>query len=256
MTSTDIQTTLASLGPWYHAVTVGDYVTPGKVDPEERIQLALDTFPEDLTGCTVLDVGGNCGSVALALARRGAQATVVEPGGNYRKQGRALAEHFGLDVTFRKGDVYDVRNLGTFDYVVFYGLIYHLRHPLLALDIMRAATRKQLVLSSRVNQSTSKNWALGNVGGQVPSLDREAAHNWWLPSVTGMEESMRVYGFTDVRTLLVDEERNEGFWSGVPDPAIGAVRYAAPPAPSRAAAAPRPRSVLQRVLGKARSLTP
>ncbi len=217
MTSQAVIDRLEALGPWYHSVAVGDYTTPGSVDPLRRAHLALAELPEDLTGTTVLDLGGNCGGVALEFAKRGASATVLEAGARYVEQGRTLAEALDLDVRFERGVVYDAPRLGTFDHVVFYGLIYHLRHPFLALDQMRAITRQRLFLSSRLSTSPDKVWAIGNVEHLAV---HEHAYNWWLPSASAMEESLKVYGFTDVRTLEIDTSRTEGFWSATPDPSV------------------------------------
>jgi tRNA (mo5U34)-methyltransferase len=212
---------IAALGPWYHAVDLGDgVVTPGKVDPRPRAQLALAELPADLSGSTVLDIGGNCGGVAIEFARRGAKTTVLEIKEEFVAQGEFLADVLDLAVKFRRGVVYDLPSLGQFDYVVFYGLIYHLRHPLLALDMVRAATRRRMFLSARLCESDDLVWEMSNVAGNVAEADKEHWFNWWLPSASAMEESMRVYGFTDIRTLDIDERRIEGFWSATPNPAV------------------------------------
>lgn len=217
MTSQTLIDRLEELGPWYHSVVVGDYTTPGSVDPLRRARLALAELPEDLTGRTVLDLGGNCGGVAFEFAKRGAAATVLEAGARYVQQGRTLAEALDLEVRFERGVVYDAPGLGAFDYVLFYGLIYHLRHPFLALDQMRAITKQRLFLSSRLSPGQEKVWAIGNVEA---SAVHEHAYNWWMPSASGMEETLRVYGFADVKTLEIDTSRSEGFWSASPDPAV------------------------------------
>lgn len=208
MTSLDLN----ALQPWYHAITVGDYVTPGKVDPTVRARLALDQLPEDLTGASVVDVGGNCGGVAFEFAKRGAEATVFELSAHYRRQGEILSELLHLPVRFRHGTVYDLT--GRYDIVVCFGLIYHLRDPFRALDVLRGATRERMFISSRVNPSTGHVWAMGNVLGHVP--DAEAAHDWWLPSVRGMTATLNSYGWKDVALLAHDEERSEAFWIAHP----------------------------------------
>jgi tRNA (mo5U34)-methyltransferase len=220
----DLGQQIAALGRWYHSVDLGDgIVTPGKVDPSLRAQLALAELPDDLSGSTVLDIGGNCGGVAIAFARRGARATVLEVDDDYIKQGKFLASVLHLPVTFRRGVVYDVPSLGKYDYVVFYGLIYHLRHPLLALDMVRAVTGRRMFLSTRMSASQHRVLAMGNVAGNVGKPGSEPAHNWWLPSAPAMEEALRVYGFVDIRTMVIDTERTEGFWSAAPDPKIPAM---------------------------------
>lgn len=212
---------IGALGPWYHAVDLGDgVVTPGKVDPRPRAQLALAELPEDLSGSTVLDIGGNCGGVAIEFARRGADTTVLEVKEEFIAQGEFLADVLDLRVKFRRGVVYDVPRLGHYDFVVFYGLIYHLRHPLLALDMVRAATRRRMFLSARLSEADGLVWEMSNVAGHVGEAGKEHWFNWWLPTAAAMEESMRVYGFTDIRTLEIDSKRVEGFWAASPDPGV------------------------------------
>src|SRR5690606_11035914 len=59
-------------------------------------------------------------------------------------------EMAGVDVEFRELSVYDVAELGErFDVVLFMGVLYHLRHPLLALDLIHEhAARDLLVFQS------------------------------------------------------------------------------------------------------------
>jgi len=220
----ELEQKIERLGPWYHAVDLGNGVTtPGKVDPRPRAKLALAELPADLTGATVLDIGGNCGGVAIEFARRGATTTVLEVKEEFVAQGKFLADLLQLPVTFRRGAVYDVSSLGKFDYVLFYGLIYHLRHPFLALDMVRAVTRRRMFLSARLSESQERVWEMSNVAGNVGEGGKEHWFNWWLPSAAAMEESLRVYGFRDVRLLDMDMKRVEGFWSAAPDHTIPAM---------------------------------
>lgn len=204
---------LEQLGPWYHAVTVDGYTTPGKVDPTVRARLALDELPARLDGMTVLDIGGNCGGVAFEFAKRGAACTVLEVTDLFIRQGQVLARLLDLDVAFERGVVYDADSYGRFDVVVFYGLIYHLRRPFQALDVVRRACGDWCFLSSRLNPSTSRVWAMGSVWGHAPGPSEEAAYNWWLPSRSAVPATLETYGFHDVRELSHDVERAEAFWS-------------------------------------------
>lgn len=205
---------LEELGPWYHTVTVDGYTTPGKVDPTVRANLALGQLPDRLDGVTVLDIGGNCGGVSFEFAKRGASCTVLEVGLRFTRQGQALARLLDLDVRFERGVVYDAGGYGRFDVVLFFGLIYHLRRPFHALDVVRSACRDWCFLSSRLNASTSPVWSMGSIRGHVPGPDEEAAYNWWLPSLSVMPATMEIYGFSDVRQLQHDVDRAEAFWSG------------------------------------------
>jgi hypothetical protein len=57
----------------------------------------------------------------------------------------------------RRGDIYHLLpdNVGRFDYVFLFGVLYHCRHPLLALDRTWALTNEVLFLESRSSTATS-----------------------------------------------------------------------------------------------------
>jgi beta-xylosidase/SAM-dependent methyltransferase len=100
-----------------------------------RFQHAI---PEDLSGKSVLDIGCNGGFYAIEMKRRGADRVLgVDFDDRYLEQARFAAEVKGVDIEFRKLSVYDVAQLQErFDVVLFMGVLYHLRHPLLALDLI------------------------------------------------------------------------------------------------------------------------
>src|SRR5690606_12941796 len=94
-------------------------------------ELVEPAFPRDLTGATVLDIGCNAGFYSLKLHERGARVTGIEPDPRYLEQARFAADVLGADIEYLPLDVYDVDRLGrSFDYVLFLGVLYHLRHPL------------------------------------------------------------------------------------------------------------------------------
>ncbi len=152
MTTQEIQARVHALGRWFHNMDLGGVWTapdhflgdyPGPV--WRSIAPAL---PQDLTGKTVLDLGCNGGFFSLEMKRRGAARVVAadfDP--RYLAQARLAAEVSGLDLELRQLSVYDVAGLGErFDVVLFMGVLYHLRHPLLALDLIRAHVAKDLLV--------------------------------------------------------------------------------------------------------------
>src|SRR5215218_10597050 len=131
------------LGPWFHNLDLrgvktapdhflGDY-------PSFKFANFAHVIPQDLTGKSVLDIGCNAGFYSMEMKRRGASRVVgVDSEDLYLNQARFAAEVNGLDIEYRKLSVYDVAQLGEkFDFVIFMGVLYHLRHPLLALDLLR-----------------------------------------------------------------------------------------------------------------------
>ena len=92
----------------------------------------------DLTGKSVLDIGCNAGFYSLEMKRRGAARVVgIDSDPSYLAQARFAAEVVGAEIEFRELDVYQIAKLQEkFDLVLFMGVLYHLRHPLLALDLL------------------------------------------------------------------------------------------------------------------------
>src|SRR5947199_7503440 len=139
LSTDEIRRKVDALGPWFHNLDLqgvrtapshflGDY-------PSVKWRNFADVVPSSLKGKTVLDIGCNGGFYALEMKRRGADRVLgIDHDPDYLKQARFAAEVTGLDVEFVELSVYDVGALGQrFDLVLFLGVLYHLRHPLLAL---------------------------------------------------------------------------------------------------------------------------
>ncbi len=95
----------------------------------------MEHVPQDLHGCSALDIGCNAGFYSFELAGRGADVTAIDTGERYLSQASWAAEKMGLErrIRFERMDVYDLPTLGrTFDLVLFLGVFYHLRYPLYA----------------------------------------------------------------------------------------------------------------------------
>lgn len=130
------------LQPWFHNLRLGGLQTapdhPLGDYPAFKWQGFRHVVPEDLSGRTVLDIGCNAGFYAIEMARRGAAQVVgIDSDPRYLAQAELAAKTEGVDIELRQMSVYDVAKLGErFDMVVFMGVFYHLRHPLLALDLL------------------------------------------------------------------------------------------------------------------------
>src|SRR5690242_16401292 len=129
---------------WYHTIDLGGGLTTKGVD-DTPLRLARMALPASLAGLPVLDVGAWDGSRSFEAERRGASRVVATDyyswhgagwGTGKGKAGFELA-HAALKSRVESIDV-DVMDLtpervGTFDVVLFLGVLYHLRNPLLAL---------------------------------------------------------------------------------------------------------------------------
>ena len=146
----EIEERIAAVPHWHQVIRLGDDVaTPGAYDPAtllERIALG------DLSGKRVLDVGTCDGYFAFACEALGAEVLAIDHK-DLDVTGFAVARDL-LDskVEYVQTNVYDVSpdRFGHFDVVLFLGVLYHLRHPLLALDRLRGVCRSELVVESLV----------------------------------------------------------------------------------------------------------
>ena len=228
LTREDIEARVHELGDWFHNINLkgvetapqhflGDY-------PAVKWKLFRHAIPEDLSGRTVLDIGCNGGFYSIEMKRRGAARVVaVDTDERYLAQARFAADVAGADIEFRTMSVYELPDLEErFDIVLFMGVLYHLRHPLLALDILHDyATRDLLVFQSMLRGSPET----GPVGRDYdfhetaqfddPSypvlhfVEHRYAHdptNWWIPNRACAEAMLRSAGFD-----VVDHPEDEVF---------------------------------------------
>ena len=141
-----------SLGPWFHNMDLGGvWTAPNHFlgdYPGVKFRSFAHVLPADLTGKTVLDIGCNGGFYSIEMKRRGAARVLgIDFDEDYLAQARFAARVTGHDIEFRQLSVYDLGTLGErFDLVIFMGVLYHLRHPLLALDIVHDTVAKHLML--------------------------------------------------------------------------------------------------------------
>lgn len=140
-----------TVDPWYHRIEVAPgLVTPG-VNDSQTVLRALD-LPSDLSGLRVLDIGTRDGFFAFECESRGAEVTAIdymEP----EETGFPVAkELLGSSVEFSQQNVYglDEETYGTFDLVLFLGVLYHLRDPMLALDRIWDVCRGRLIVETQV----------------------------------------------------------------------------------------------------------
>ena len=161
----------------------------------------------------MLDIGCNGGFYAMEMKRRGAARVLgIDFDDDYLNQARFAAEVEGLDVEFRRMSVYDVGALGErFDVVFFIGVLYHLRHPLLALDLVHEhVTRDLLVFQSMQRGSDAiadvkpdyAFWEQDHFDDpgypKLHFIEQEYAHdntNWWAPNRACSAAMLRSAGY-------------------------------------------------------------
>ena len=217
-TEAEIAERVQALGPWFHNMELrGVQTAPDHFlgdFPQVKWRSFRDSLPPDLTGQSVLDIGCNAGFYSMEMKRRGAARVVgIDFDADYLAQARFAAEVEGLDIEFRQLSVYDVGAIGErFDIVFFIGVLYHLRHPMLALDLIHEhVARDRLVFQSMQRGSPM----LAAVADDYPFsetahfdepgypklhfIERSYSHdntNWWAPNRACSAAMLRAAGFT------------------------------------------------------------
>jgi tRNA (mo5U34)-methyltransferase len=226
MTREEILSRLDQLQPWFHHIDLGNgLVTKSEsvmgepVDHPAGIwQTIQKCLPKDLTGKSVLDVGCNAGFYAIEAKRRGADRVLgVDGQRQHVRQAVFVRQVLNLDIEYRRMNVYELtrRNVGEFDVTLALGLIYHLKHLVLALENLYAVTRDLLIVETAIMppQRTPKSFH-HNLGRLVPLayLDnptdaKEQVFNWFLPSVEALTALLRNVGFAETEVVEVKDER-------------------------------------------------
>ncbi len=147
---------VAELGPWFHNIRLpsGVMTCPDHFlgdFPTFKWRALERALPADLHGWTALDIGCNAGFYTFELTRRGAAVTAMDSDPRYLAQARWVAGRLGLAgrVRFEQRNVYDLaRTAERYDLVLFMGVFYHLRYPLLALDAVSRLVTRLLVFQT------------------------------------------------------------------------------------------------------------
>ena len=185
---------IARLGPWFHNLHLPSGVQtapdhPLGDFPAHKWRQLAPALPADLSGWTALDVGCNAGFYSFELARRGADVLAIDKDPRYVRQASWAARQLGLEerVRIARLDVYALARLEErFDLVLFMGLLYHLRHPLLGLDLAVGAARRMLV----VQTLTLPGRARAGTEPDVPFERRAALAAWGWPRMSFVEHRL------------------------------------------------------------------
>jgi tRNA (mo5U34)-methyltransferase len=213
----EIRRQAAALGPWFHNIDLGGVATAPEHFlgdyPAVKWRRFGHALPADLRGRTVLDIGCNGGFYSIEMKRRGASRVLgIDTDEGYLRQARFAARIIGIDIEFLQLSVYDVAALEErFDVVLFLGVLYHLRHPLLALDLIRDHVVRDLFVcqslqrGSAVQAHIEEDYPfLETAVFECPGFPRLAfiEHryagddtNWWIPNRSCTAAMLRSAGF-------------------------------------------------------------
>jgi tRNA (mo5U34)-methyltransferase len=217
LSAAEIRERVLALGDWFHNLNLAGVTTAPEHFlgdyPAVKWRKFAQALPSDLTGASVLDVGCNAGFYSFELKRRGAARVLgIDPDARYLAQARLAAEVNGLDVEFRQLPVWQVGKLRErFDVVLFLGVLYHLRHPLLALDLLREHVVGDLLVFQSLQRGSDGSKALAS---DYPFSERDVFEqrdypklhfvehryaddptNWWIPNAACSQAMLRSAGF-------------------------------------------------------------
>jgi tRNA (mo5U34)-methyltransferase len=184
--------------PWHQRFQLAPGVyTPGQNDVDRLLRLAR--VREDLSGLTVLDVGASNGGFSFEAERRGATRVLAVD--------LPAVDYCGIDalrglldsrIEYLQASIYELPELveEQFDLVFFFGVLYHLRHPLLALDNLRRLTHGRVLIETavadaelgrRLSRRALARFYAGAELGDDPS-------NWFAPTVRALLDWCRSSG--------------------------------------------------------------
>ncbi len=213
----DIRREADALGPWFHNMEIGGiWTAPDHFlgdYPGVKFRGFSHAIPADLTGKSVLDIGCNGGFYSIEMKKRGAERVLgIDFDDDYLAQARFASRALGHEIEFRQLSVYDVATLcERFDVVIFMGVLYHLRHPLLALDLIHEHVARDLLIYQSLQRGSE---AVDTVPTDAEFWDQamfdspgypklhfiEHSYsgdptNWWAPNAACSAAMLRSAGF-------------------------------------------------------------
>jgi tRNA (mo5U34)-methyltransferase len=212
-----LEAEIAALGPWFHNLHLPDGTETAPSHflgdfPRYKWQVLAPHLPSRLDGWTALDIGCNAGYYSFELAHRGAQVTGIDVDPHYLRQAKWAAKELGVSdaIEFRQMQVYDLAAEDEkFDLVLFMGVFYHLRYPLLGLDIVARRTRRTMVFQTLTvpglevypdtrDHPIDERDALNALGWpRMAFIEHRFASdptNWWVPNHAAVEAMLRSSG--------------------------------------------------------------
>jgi tRNA (mo5U34)-methyltransferase len=217
MGQTRLETRIRALGPWFHNIRIDGVETAPEHFlgnyPQTKWQGFAHALPEDLAGASVLDIGCNAGFYSLEMKRRNAGRVVaIDSDPHYLRQAQFVFDQAGADIELKQLSVYRLADLRErFDLVLFMGVFYHLRHPLLALDLIHEHVAADRLLFQSLQRGAV---TAGEVADDYPFSEQDVFDapdypklhfvehryagdptNWFIPNASAAEAMLRSAGF-------------------------------------------------------------
>jgi tRNA (mo5U34)-methyltransferase len=192
---------------WFQCIDLGNgIITKGTYDTQRKLRLLQ--MPSDLTGWSVLDIGAWDGFFSFEAEKRHAQRVVALDHIAWSGQDWGSKKGFELVRSITNSRVEDIemdvmemtpQKPGTFDLVLFLGVLYHLKHPLLSLEKIFAVTRKLLILETEIDFLYIRRPVLAFYPANEASGDPS---NWCSPNPACLINMLKTVGFSKVDIIL------------------------------------------------------
>ncbi len=196
---------------WWHSFDLPDGSHIEGVNPIHGLKRRIDQFPipEDLHGARILDIGAWDGWFTFEMERRGGTVVAVDNWDNphFRQIHAALNSR----ADYRIMDVYDLTpaRVGRFDIVLFMGVLYHLKHPLLALERVCSITTDLAAVDSFILQDELRTSEKALDRPIMEFFENEEfggqSDNWCAPNLACLMAMCRTAGFARVNHLATLE---------------------------------------------------
>jgi tRNA (mo5U34)-methyltransferase len=188
---------------WFHRINLGNgVVTPGVDDSPEKLKHLC--LPARMDGLRVLDIGAWDGFFSFECERRGAKEVVAADWYCWQgesKRGFEIAREAlqsrVVDITLKVEEL-TVEALGTFDIVLFLGVLYHAQDPMRYLRIVRSLCHGLAIVETLVDALEYPRPAMVFYPGATVNNDPS---NFWGPNRLAVEAMLTEVGFTSVRMV-------------------------------------------------------
>lgn len=197
---------------WWHKINLGNgIITPGIDNSPSKLEFIK--MPENLQGTTVLDIGAWDGFFSFEAERRGAERVLATDSVCWSGTGRASKAGFDFAKKTLNSNIEDMKIgvleispeiIGTFDLVLFLGVLYHMRFPLLALEKVFSVTRDLLILETHIDLIEFKRPVMAFYPHDELGND---ASNWWGPNPVAVEDMLEVVGFKKIKMVSQKDGR-------------------------------------------------
>jgi tRNA (mo5U34)-methyltransferase len=190
----EAQEIVAAAGKWYHRFEI----VPGVVAPGSYIPnflLEKTNLSDDLSGHRVLDLGASDGFFSLMMRHRGAQVVSVDYRSKNQHGFAAMERISGASFDYRQANIYDITPaaFGTFDIVLFFGVLYHLPEMLKALSIVRSVCSHRMFLETQCAVEFSPGESAARYYRE-DTLNNDAT-NFWTPNPKCLDDMLHDTAF-------------------------------------------------------------